>query len=59
MKNQIKSAAKPILSRIKRFKNIHKGESCYLFGDGIVEGYYFVWVWVLNVEFGISIIEFE
>ena len=40
MKNQIKFAAKPILSRIKRFKNIHKGESCYLFGDGISIKYF-------------------
>jgi hypothetical protein len=40
MKKLIKSAAKPILSRIKRFKNIHKGESCYLFGDGISIKYF-------------------
>lgn len=40
MKKLIKSTSKLILNRIKRFKNIHKGESCYLFGDGISIKYF-------------------
>jgi len=40
MKNLIKLASNPILSRVKRFKNIHKGEGCYLFGDGISIKYF-------------------
>ena len=27
--------AKPVLSKIHRFKDIHRGESCYLIGDGV------------------------
>jgi hypothetical protein len=34
MKDLIKLASRPILSRLVRFKGAHKGESCYLFGDG-------------------------
>tara|TARA_B110000967_G_scaffold209564_1_gene266338 strand:- start:1923 stop:2729 length:807 start_codon:yes stop_codon:yes gene_type:complete len=40
MKSLIKEVSLPILSRIKRFRNIHKGESCYLFGDGISIKYF-------------------
>tara|TARA_B110000008_G_C16951964_1_gene556667 strand:- start:497 stop:1303 length:807 start_codon:yes stop_codon:yes gene_type:complete len=40
MKNLLKLSAKPILRRIERFKNIHQGESCYLFGDGISIKYF-------------------
>lgn len=27
--------AKPVLSKIHRFKDMHRGESCYLIGDGV------------------------
>lgn len=39
LKNYIKSfifnIAEPQLQRVQNFKDIHKGESCYIFGDGI------------------------
>lgn len=39
MKNTVKSilatVAAPVLSKIHRYKDIHKGESCYLIGDGV------------------------
>ncbi|OHB70613.1 MAG: hypothetical protein A2W23_03255 [Planctomycetes bacterium RBG_16_43_13] len=39
MKNALKKyvpyIARPILSKIHRFKDAHRGEHCYLFGDGI------------------------
>ncbi len=39
MKNLLKSflpsLTKPILSKIHRYKDIHRGESCYLMGDGV------------------------
>jgi len=39
MKNALKHLlallAKPILSRIHRYKDVHIGESCYLMGDGV------------------------
>ena len=39
MKNFIKSKlipalADPVLKKIQKFRDIHKGEECYLFGDG-------------------------
>ena len=34
MKDLLNFSARPILKRIQRFKDIHRGESCYLFGDG-------------------------
>lgn len=40
MKSLLKSASRPILRRIERYKNIHRGESCYLFGDGISIKYF-------------------
>jgi hypothetical protein len=40
MKNLLRSPARPILRKIKCFKNIHQGESCYLFGDGISIKYF-------------------
>jgi hypothetical protein len=35
LKNLLIPIAKPLLSRIHRYKDAHKGESCYLMGDGI------------------------
>lgn len=35
IKKIIPFITKPLLSGIHRFKDIHKGESCYLFGNGI------------------------
>ena len=40
MQNLLNFSARPILKRIERFKNIHRGESCYLFGDGISIKYF-------------------
>jgi hypothetical protein len=40
MKNLLSSSARPILRRIECVKNIHQGESCYLFGDGISIKYF-------------------
>lgn len=40
MKSIIKYITYPVLKRIKRFKEIHKGESCYLFGDGLSIKYF-------------------
>ena len=34
MKDLLNFSARPILKRIQRFKDIHRGESCCLFGDG-------------------------
>ena len=34
-KNFLFKVANPILSRIYSLKNYHKGESCYIFGDGV------------------------
>lgn len=28
-------ASSPILGKVRKFHNIHKGESCYIFGDGV------------------------
>ena len=36
----LKNIARPILEKVKKFKDIHKGESCYLFGDGISLKYF-------------------
>jgi hypothetical protein len=35
LKNLLVPVANPILSKVHRYKNAHKGESCYLIGDGI------------------------
>ena len=39
MKNALKDLlaliAKPLLSKIHRYKDSHQGESCYLMGDGV------------------------
>ena len=35
LKNLLAELANPLLSKIHRFKDIHKGTSCYLMGDGI------------------------
>jgi hypothetical protein len=35
LKNLLVPIAKPLLSKIHRYKNIHRGESCYLMGDGV------------------------
>jgi hypothetical protein len=40
IKTILKSSARQILKRIEYFKNIHRGESCYLFGDGISIKYF-------------------
>lgn len=29
------SISRPVLERNKRFKNLHKGQSCYIFGNGV------------------------
>lgn len=35
LKSVFRQVSKPILGRVNKFYNIHKGESCYIFGDGI------------------------
>lgn len=40
MNNFIKTSFRPILKKIERYKDIHHGESCYLFGDGISVKYF-------------------
>lgn len=35
LKNTLFQLSKPILQKSSKFYNIHKGESCYIFGDGI------------------------
>ena len=35
LKDLLVPVAKPILSKIHRFKDAHRGESCYLMGDGV------------------------
>jgi hypothetical protein len=35
LKNMLGSIAKPILSKIHRYKDTHRGESCYVMGGGI------------------------
>lgn len=35
LKNLLEPIAKPVLSKIHRYKNAHLGESCYLIGDGV------------------------
>ena len=35
LKNLLVPFVKPLLSKIHRYKDAHKGESCYLIGDGI------------------------
>lgn len=40
IENLVKSSCSSILKKITRYKNIHKGESCYLFGDGISIKYF-------------------
>lgn len=35
LKDLLVPLAKPLLSKIHRFKDAHRGESCYLMGDGI------------------------
>ncbi len=35
LKNLLVPLAKPLLSKIHQYKDAHKGESCYLMGDGI------------------------
>lgn len=35
LKEILYQASKPILGRIGKFNGIHKGESCYIFGDGV------------------------
>jgi len=39
-KEFVRYAAKPILAKVKNFKDIHKGESCYIVGDGISLKYF-------------------
>lgn len=35
LKDILQLIARPELSKIKKYRNLHKGESCYIFGDGI------------------------
>jgi len=35
LKDLLALIAKPMLSKVHRYKDIHKGESCYLIGDGV------------------------
>lgn len=35
LKKILYQASKPVLGKIGRFKGIHQGESCYIFGDGV------------------------
>jgi hypothetical protein len=35
LKNLLVPIAKPLLSKIHQYKDAHKGESCYLIGDGV------------------------
>ncbi|MBE0613477.1 MAG: hypothetical protein IH604_07420 [Burkholderiales bacterium] len=35
LKNLLLPFAKPILSKIHRYKDLHRGEDCYLIGDGV------------------------
>jgi hypothetical protein len=35
LKSVLPSLAKPLLSKIHRYKDAHRGESCYLIGDGV------------------------
>lgn len=35
LKDTLFFASRPMLCRLTKFKNIHGGESCYIFGDGI------------------------
>lgn len=35
LKSLLYKASKPILGKVGKFNGIHKGESCYIFGDGI------------------------
>ena len=35
LKKLLVPIAMPLLSKIHRYRDIHKGESCYLFGDGV------------------------
>jgi len=35
LKKLVPYVAKPVLSKIHRFKDVYKGQSCYIFGDGI------------------------
>ena len=35
LKNCLLKIAQPELSKIHKFKDIHKGEDCYIFGDGV------------------------
>jgi len=35
LKEIIAALSMPVISRVHRLKDIHRGESCYLFGDGI------------------------
>lgn len=35
LKDTLYNFCSPILNRVTRFRNIHQGESCYIFGDGI------------------------
>jgi len=35
LKSSLSSLVKPVLSKIHRYKDAHRGESCYLMGDGV------------------------
>lgn len=35
LKDLLSQLAKPVLSKIHRYKDIHRGESCYLIGNGV------------------------
>jgi hypothetical protein len=35
LKDLMAGVAKPLLSKLHKYKDIHKGESCYLMGDGV------------------------
>ena len=59
LKKVIYNIASPILSKIKILKNKHKGETCYLFGDGASIKYFDLSSFSDKISFSLCYIPFH
>ena len=59
LKKGLFKIANPILSKVKKFKSKHAGETCYLFGDGVSIKYFDLSLFSDKISFSIGNIFFH
>lgn len=59
LKNLLLQVSQPVLSKILPFKDIHKGESCYLIGDGVSLKWFDLKEFSSKISIGIGFVAFH